>query len=980
MPEEVYGLGGGGGGGGGGTSGIDLTLAGNTAGVLALMSSGTVTLAGGSNITLSQAGNAVTILGAAGAGTPFGLSAGTQSVSTGTVSFANSNGITFGMSGSNQITASYTVPTQTAQTGISSIVASDATYTSGQVIFIGSNMVTVKSGAGQSVVVDATQSIQSQNLFDLTLGGNTAGALALVSSGTLTLAGGNNITLSQAGNAITISGPNAAGAQTGISSIVASDATYTSGQVIFIGSNMVTVKSGAGQSVVIDATQSIQTQNIAPIATNVKVVGSLGSTGTITRFAPEDHQHAGLQSINVGGNTAGATTSGAGSFLLAGGPNITLSGATIAGGMTLSISANATVSVPPIATAVKGVSSIGSTGTVTRFAPEDHQHAGVFSAGVSTGGNTIGNTGVIPGQFVFAAGNNITLSQITGVGNLVTISLSGPSLTSPVVSNGILDVSTATASGTGVTQFAAHDHQHRGLRAYDVQGVASTFFGNFQMSAGNLIALSTAGNTTAGTVAYHNLLSSATAISSVTSANVIGAMASRFALEAHQHAGVGPAGVSTFGNTAGSTGVLQGQLVMVGSNNITLSQSTDASNRMTVTWLGVTSASLVPADVIQSITSSNLSGTQNSFFARGDHQHAGVGPAGVSTFGNTAGSTAVLQGQIVFVGSNNITLSQSTNASNGMTISIQGGAGGAFTGGVSTGGNTSGTTGTVGSQIIFVGSNQITLSQSTNGASATITISGPTGGGAGISTGGNTLGTSGTVGAQLVFVGGNNITLSGSTAATGSGTITISCGSVVSWVEMNEPPAVSVAGLTAASFSHRPIFVTFFQPGASLLAKTIRLYLSRGTGTTLNCTMGVGIYSISNSTKLNLISSTTHAYSLTASSDWSGVRVFDFTGLSNVTLSQGPYILGFHLSASNTSTAVGNLLLIGGDSFLSPVGSVLTGTNSSGATNATNFLVPWLGVLASTSAALPSTVGTVDFIGGAGTAQLAAYYAIIKQQ
>jgi hypothetical protein len=42
--------------------------------------------------------------------------------------------------------------------------------------------------------------------MNVTIGGNTVGAGALVSTGTLSLAGGNNITLSQNGNAITISG------------------------------------------------------------------------------------------------------------------------------------------------------------------------------------------------------------------------------------------------------------------------------------------------------------------------------------------------------------------------------------------------------------------------------------------------------------------------------------------------------------------------------------------------------------------------------------------------------------------------------------------------------------------------------------------------------------------------------------------------------------------------------------------------------
>src|SRR6476659_3606287 len=50
-----------------------------------------------------------------------------------------------------------------------------------------------------------SQSVQTQNLYNVTLAGNTAGVLAQISSGTMTLAGGNNITLSQAGNAVTIS-------------------------------------------------------------------------------------------------------------------------------------------------------------------------------------------------------------------------------------------------------------------------------------------------------------------------------------------------------------------------------------------------------------------------------------------------------------------------------------------------------------------------------------------------------------------------------------------------------------------------------------------------------------------------------------------------------------------------------------------------------------------------------------------------------
>jgi hypothetical protein len=87
----------------------------------------------------------------------------------------------------------------------------------------------------------------------------------------------------------------------------------------------------------------------------------------------------------------------------------------------------------------------------------------------------------------------------------------------------------------------------------------------------------------------------------------------------------------------------------------------------------------------------------------------------------------VSTGNVVFVGGSNITLSQSTGgAGSNATITIIGGGG--IGGGVSTGGNTAGSTGTVTTgNIVFVGTNGITLSQSTGaaGSNATITISGP---------------------------------------------------------------------------------------------------------------------------------------------------------------------------------------------------------------------------------------------------------------
>jgi hypothetical protein len=141
---------------------INIVPGGNTAGATASISSGTFTLAGGNNITLSQAGNAITISGGAGGG-GFHL----------------------------------TISGNTA--GVGAIVSS------GTLTLAGGNNITL-SQADNAITISAfNQTVQTQNVHNVTLSGNTAGVMDHISSGTLTLAGGNNITLSQDGNAVTIS-------------------------------------------------------------------------------------------------------------------------------------------------------------------------------------------------------------------------------------------------------------------------------------------------------------------------------------------------------------------------------------------------------------------------------------------------------------------------------------------------------------------------------------------------------------------------------------------------------------------------------------------------------------------------------------------------------------------------------------------------------------------------------------------------------
>ena len=109
-----------------------------------------------------------------------------------------------------------------------------------------------------------------------------------------------------------------------------------------------------------------------------------------------------------------------------------------------------------------------------------------------------------------------------------------------------------------------------------------------------------------------------------------------------------------------------------------------------------------------------------------------------------------------------------------VVVSVPPGGGGGFTGGMSTGGNTSGTTGLVSNQLVFVGGNNITLSQSVNANSATLTISAGAGGGGAALSAGSQSGNTGTI----VFANSNNATfgMSGSSQVTLSAPIRVSAG------------------------------------------------------------------------------------------------------------------------------------------------------------------------------------------------------------
>ena len=234
---------------------------------------------------------------------------------------------------------------------------------SGTLTLAGGNGITL-SQAGNAVTISGiTQSVQTQDLRAVTLSGNTAGALAGISSGTMTIAGGNNITVSQAGNAITISGANIGGAQTGISGIANSQTTFTSGTVSLSELGAITIRSTTGNQFQL----SVNAQSVQP------------ETQTF-----------------VGGIAASNTTYTSGT--------ITISG--VGGGVTVSSNTGQRIDISVAAAVAQTVES--------------------QSIGMSNLGNTSGTTGIASGgqvRFLLVGGNNVTLSQsLNGASGTLTIS------------------------------------------------------------------------------------------------------------------------------------------------------------------------------------------------------------------------------------------------------------------------------------------------------------------------------------------------------------------------------------------------------------------------------------------------------------------------------------------------------------------------------------------------------------------------------
>lgn len=242
-------------------------------------STGTTPLAnmvfvGSDGVSIGVSNGSIIFKGGAAGGGGVALSAGTQSAGGGTVVFSNSNGISFGMSGSSRITASYTVP--------------------GATVFSNSNNVTF--GLNGSTVTASVTVVQSTQPVAVS-GSNGSFAFSTVTWGALN---GASFYTSNGSMVMSYTVPTQT-VQPGIQSIQVSNTTYTTGNVIFSNANGISFGSSAGGAITASYT--------VPTVTNSSMtVSDSATSGSVARLA----------FTNLNGVTLSLSTGAGGSHTIVG--------------------------------------------------------------------------------------------------------------------------------------------------------------------------------------------------------------------------------------------------------------------------------------------------------------------------------------------------------------------------------------------------------------------------------------------------------------------------------------------------------------------------------------------------------------------------------------------------------------------------------------------------------------------------------------
>lgn len=302
---------------------------------------------GSGNITLGLTGSTVTGSAPAGGGGGIAAAAGTQTATSGTVVFANSNGITFGMSGSTQVTASHNgITQQSTQPAVAQLNGSSGTMSIavGSSLSASSNASTITFGLASNI----TTALQSAgNYLTTARASNDAIGLnsALTANGVSMTANSSGLSLNFPAFLTTAAlsnhshGFSAQGGSSAFQTLNFSNNNNVSfsnsnGQVVasasFAQTNQTVGLYHAGNTTGQSSSSTVDARSISFSGAGIASVGMSG--GSVVISVPAGG--GGGDGVNIvsmltstsGGGTAGATFSTlSGSIGLMAGSNITLS-------------------------------------------------------------------------------------------------------------------------------------------------------------------------------------------------------------------------------------------------------------------------------------------------------------------------------------------------------------------------------------------------------------------------------------------------------------------------------------------------------------------------------------------------------------------------------------------------------------------------------------------------------------------------------
>jgi hypothetical protein len=219
---------------------------------------------------------------------------------------------------------------------------------------------------------------------------------------------------------------------------------------------------------------------------------------------------------------------------------------------------------------------------------------------------------------------------------------------------------------------------------------------------------------------------------------------------------------------------------------------------------------------------------------------------------------------------------------------------------------------------------------------------------------GNTAGASSVSGTGVYFHGEGMVTLSGT-----SNSIMFSVGySKNEWENLNRQSMNLISNVTA--ISGKPLFFPC-EVNVPVAYNYWNIALSRGVAGSNAFTIYGGLYTGSNSTRIDRLASFQNVYSHTDTGSVSGGIIARITGMeaAGTNLTPGNYVACLVFSC--TATASMNYSLRGEATANPPVGLIAPGTNNRTTANLSTIpLERFQGLYSATSASPPSTVGTVD--------------------